>query len=195
MLGPTEWFRRSPKITGWLTPEPPGGTSARRPKAQRRPARYPAQARVPQEGVTVRASATLSTQEQGHLDGATRAYLEREDAHADVLQDAPFEQWPERWAVWVSPSLEDGSPVNSFKVAHEMSEHLRRRFGASDKDVYAVEHVNVDRNGRMSMHVHLVVKPQEGMDLSRKEMTRFARGLAQELAIERNLDRALERDP
>lgn len=117
-----------------------------------------------------------------------RSYLERPGAQADVIQPSRFEDCFDRWGIWVRPS-EPG--CNSFTIARVLTEEVGKRFGIAEEDVYVVEHRTIDKRGQEMTHVHAVVPSFGPKMITRRHLNEIGKRLAQELVLERNLERAL----
>ena len=182
-----EWLRKGARISAWLHPEPMPQTPARSSRWRHSKRKYPAQARS-KHGETIRAQATLSPS-TNPTRGSTRSYLERPEAEPVVLQEAPIEQWPDRWSIWIRPS-ED--MTNTDVIARVLTAELGTRFGVSSKDVYVVEHGSAKTDGGWHVHVHAVVPAQPGMDLTREVMASIGREIVHELVLERQIEMTME---
>jgi len=153
-----------------------------------RPKRHsPAQARAKGGELVLRSEAHKSAAGRPSR-GATRGYLEREDAAPDVLHEAKIEDMGDRWSMWISPSEFDVNPMVAAKV---LTDELCRRYGLAEDDVYVVQHHDPDDPTRW--HLHAVVPAVEGMNLDRKTMAAITKVMVRELVLERAVERALER--
>ena len=107
-----------------------------------------------------------------------------------MLQDAPIEQWLDRWSLWLNPSEHD---VDPYVAIHAVTEELQRRFGVPGEDVYVVEHKNPDG---AAWHLHFVIRAGPTMPddaLNRETVRSIGKRVARELVQARALERALER--
>lgn len=167
---------------------------------------YPVQARVKGESLVLRMEAHYSPFENQSR-GSLRSYLERKDAQdpehtrtvwangigcpENVLQNAPLEQWLDRWSIWMNPSEHD---VNPYTAIHALSAELKRRFGVHEDDIYVVQHFDRDQAGKSTgkWHLHFVIRAEPGMDLSRPVLREIGDKLVRELVLERAVERALD---
>jgi hypothetical protein len=182
-----EWLKKGVRINAWLHPESLLALPERPRKGRSANKQYPAQARIRNGEINVRAQATRSLTSSPR--GSRRAYLERADAEPVVLQQAPIETWPERWSIWIRPSE---AMVNTDVIARVLTAELGTRFGVSPEDVYVVEHGSARTDGGWHLHVHAVVPAQPGMDLTREVMASIGREIVRELVLERQLNKAME---
>jgi hypothetical protein len=180
------------RIRGWLDfVEARGGRSYRRRRRQ------PSQGRVRGTDIRVQCAATYSPYE-AQTRGTSRAYLERSDASPLVVQQVPFEDYLDRWGIWIRPSEPH---ADEHVVLSVLQEFLESRYGIDPQDVYLTRHSSVDKHGNMHDHYHAVVPAwvienedtgeARKVEITREDMTAFAKELARELVLERQLNRTL----
>lgn len=143
----------------------------------------------------MRLQATLSPPGNGQLRSVVRSYLERPEARADVLQNAPIESWLDRYGIWMTPVGPDSdlTTAQRFTIAHVLSEELVKRFGErfelTEKDIYVVAH---EKDGKLH-DLHAVIPAPFGLELTREVMTSIGKRMVKELVLERNVERAFQR--
>lgn len=184
MTRPDEKDRRQVVVSAWVHYDEEYRTSYRSGsgRASRKAKRQqPAVSHVRGASFHCLSNAALSGP-SNRLKASTRAYLEREmEPAADVLQDAPLEQWDERWSLWINPVIAD---ANGFTIADVLTRELEARYGYHEDDVYVVEHTN--EHGK---HVHAVVPARDGVEITREDMASIGREVIKALELERQLDR------
>lgn len=210
-------YRAGVRVNAWLHVEHTSTAATRRQLLRALGIRgrksYPVQARAKGESLVVRMDAHYSPFERQSR-GALRSYLERADAQApgqrmvyvnglghpdNVLQNAPLEQWLDRWSIWINPSEHDVSP---WTAMHALNEELGRRFGLAEEDVYIVQHHEPGAPERW--HLHAVVpatSKTRGADgtlvvrevkLERETMREIGQRMVRALVLERAVEHALD---